>query len=206
MNLERWSKLMGAFGFGINEDTFHSLIAAYSEKHRHYHTREHVQACLKHFDRCAAQAQHPEEIEIALWFHDSIYNPLSTSNERKSADWASSFLLANGARPEAAERVHRLIMATRHNVAINTNDESILVDVDLSILGADAKSYDAFEKAVRREYRIVPMFVYRRKRAEVLDSFLRRSRIYQNEPFLSEREHQARVNLSNAVSRLSGRA
>jgi len=80
------------------------------------------------------------------------------------------------------------------------------VDIDLSILGADAKTYDEFEKAVRQEYRIIPMFIYRRKRAEVLHSFLLRPHIYQNEPFLSEREHQARANLSNAVSQLSGRA
>ena len=206
MNLERWAKLMGAFGFGANEDTFHSLNAAYTEKHRHYHTREHIKACLEHVNDFASQAEHPEEIEIALWFHDSIYNPLSSNNERKSADWASSFLLANGARPEAIERVHRLIMATQHNVSIHTKDESILLDIDLSILGADARTYDKFEKAVRQEYWIVPMFIYRRKRAEVLNSFLLRPHIYRNEPFLSEREHQARANLSNAVAQLSGRA
>ena len=206
MNLERWSKLMSAFAFGVNEDTFHSLIAAYSEKHRHYHTREHVQACLEHFDSCAPQAEHPEEIEIALWFHDSIYNPLSSNNERKSADWASSFLLANDARPEVAERVHRLIMVTEHNVVTHTKDESLLVDIDLSILGASAKAYDEFERAVRKEYRIIPMFIYRKKRAEVLNDFLQRSRIFKNEPFRSEREQHAKENLSNAVSRLMGRA
>ena len=177
MNPERWAKLMGAFGFGANEDTFHSLNAAYTEKHRYYHTREHIQACLEHFNDFSSQAEHPEEIEIALWFHDSIYNPLSSNNERKSADWASSFLLANGARPEAVERVRRLIMATQHNVAIHTKDESILLDIDLSILGADAKTYDMFEKAVRQEYRIIPMFIYRRNRAEVLNSFLLRPHI-----------------------------
>lgn len=206
MKRERWSKLMGAFGFGANEATFHSLCKAYSEKHRHYHTGEHVQACLKHLDVCAAQADHPEEIEIALWFHDAIYKPLSRDNERKSADWASAFLSANSAPPEVADRVHRLIMVTEHNVAIHTKDESILVDIDLSILGADAKTYDGFEKAVRQEYRMVPGFIYRRKRAEILHGFLLRPHIYRNEPFLSEREHQARANLSNAVSQLSGRA
>ena len=164
---------MSAFGFGANENTFHSLSEAYSEKHRHYHTGEHVQACLKHLDVCAAQAEHPIEIEIALWFHDAIYRPLSSNNERKSADWASTFLLANSAPPEVAARVHRLIMVTEHNVAIHTKDESILVDIDLSILGADAKTYDEFEKAVRLEYRIIPMFIYRRKRAAVLHNFFR---------------------------------
>ncbi len=80
------------------------------------------------------------------------------------------------------------------------------MDIDLSILGADAETYAAFEVAVRREYRIVPMFIYRKKRMEVLKSFLQRPHIYHNEPFQSEREQQARVNLSNAISQSSGRA
>ncbi|MGH7628310.1 MAG: HD domain-containing protein [Gemmatimonadales bacterium] len=206
MNIERWSELMRAFDFGVNEEMFNSLRVAYSEAHRHYHTGEHVQACLRHLDSCSAQTDEPKEIELALWFHDAIYKPLSSNNERMSADWAATFLLANSVNREIIARVHRLIMATEHNAPTNTKDESILVDIDLSILGATIEVYTAFEEAVRREYRIVPMFIYRRKRTKVLNSFLRRPRIYQNEPFRSEREQQARVNLSNAISQLSARA
>ena len=206
MTDQRWLKLMRALGLGASEDTFHSLSAAYSEKHRHYHTGKHVQTCLEHLDRCVSQAQHPEEVELALWFYDAIYNPLSGNNEQKSATWASSFLRDNGASPEVIERVHWLIMVTEHNVETRTMDESLLVDIDLSILGASGKTYDEFEEAVRKEYRIIPMFIYRQKRAEVLKSFLQRPHIYKNEPFRSERERQAQVNLSNAICRLVGRA
>lgn len=206
MSIERWFELMRAFGFGANEETFDSLRAAYSEKHRHYHTGEHVQACLRHLDSCVMRADEPKEIELALWFHDAIYEPLSSNNERKSADWAAAFLAANLATPEVAARVHRLIMVTEHNAATMTKDESILVDIDLSILGADVETYAAFEEAVRNEYRMVPMLIYRRKRTEILNGFLKRPRIYQNEPFFSEREQQARINLSNAISKLSARA
>ncbi|MNC84702.1 hypothetical protein D3C83_02620 [compost metagenome] len=97
-------------------------------------------------------------------------------------------------------------MVTEHNAATMTKDESILVDIDLSILGADVETYAAFEEAVRNEYRMVPMLIYRRKRTEILNGFLKRPRIYQNEPFFSEREQQARINLSNAISKLSARA
>lgn len=206
MTYERWLKLMRAWGFPANEDTFHSLKAAYSEKHRHYHTDKHILACLAHLDRCIPQTQHPEEVELALWFHDAIYQPLSGHNEQQSADWASSFLQANGASAEVIERVHRLIMVTAHQVETRTTDESLVVDIDLSILGASDKTYGEFEKAVRKEYRLVPMFIYRKKRASVLNSFLQRPHIYKNEPFYSEREDQARVNLANTVSQLMGRA
>lgn len=205
MDIARWQALMEGFGFDANEQTFHSLTAAYAEKHRHYHSGEHLQACLRHLDACAEQADNPMEIELALWFHDAIYRPLSGDNERKSADWAARFLVANGASEELVARIHRLVMVTEHNVPTETNDESLLVDIDLSILGADPATYAAFEEGVRKEYRIVPMFIYCRKRIAVLIGFLQRPHIYQNEPFRSERERQARVNLADEVHRLSAR-
>lgn len=206
MTLERWAALMRAWGFGGNEDTGRSLLAAYSQKGRHYHTMEHVTACLRHLDRCIAATEQPREVELALWFHDAIYKPLRADNEKKSAEWAAAFMAANGASTDAITRVHRLIMVTAHNAPMQTNDESILVDIDLSILGADPETYDMFEQAVRMEYRFVPTFLYRKKRAEVLRGFLARERIYRHEPFASGREQQARANLVNAVSRLTERA
>ena len=197
---------MGSFGFDENEAIFHSLVSAYSENHRHYHTLTHVADCLRHFDTCAAQINEPREVEVALWFHDAIYNPLSGRNERKSADWAASFLSTNSATDELVARVHRLIMVTKHDAPTHTSDEAILVDIDLAILGEDAATYSMFEQTVRKEYQIIPIFLYRKKRAEVLRGFLERPFIYRNEPFKSEREQQARINLANAISNLTGRA
>ncbi len=194
---------MGVFGFDKNEETFRSLISAYSEKHRYYHTLEHVADCLRHLDTCAAQIEKPREVELALWFHDAIYNPLSSKNERKSADWAASFLSTNSATDELATKVDHLIMGTKHDAPTHTNDESILVDIDLAILGTDAATYNVFEKAVRQEYQIIPIFLYRKKRAAVLRGFIERPCIYQNEPFKSEREQQARNNLAYALSNLA---
>ncbi len=206
MNIDRWFRLMGAFGFDNNEGTFRSLLSAYSEKHRHYHTIEHVADCLRHLDTCSAQIKEPREVELAIWFHDAIYNPLSGKNERKSADWAASFLSINSAADGLADKVHQLIMLTKHDALPHTNDASILVDIDLAILGADAATYSVFEQAVRKEYQIIPIFLYRKKRAAVLRGFIERPFIYQNEPFKSECEQQARVNLANAISNLTGSA
>lgn len=197
---------MNAWGFAGNEDNYRSLVAAYSETGRHYHTMEHVTACLRQLDRCVANTDHAHEVELALWFHDAVYRPLAAGNEKRSADWAAAFLRAHGAGPDAIARVHRLIMVTAHNVPAQTKDETVLVDIDLSILGADPQTYARFEQGVRMEYRLVPSFLYKRKRAEVLRGFLERDRIYRNEPFAIEREQQARENLAQAVSRLGRRA
>lgn len=206
MNSERWSRLMEAWGFEPNRETFEALLSAYSEKGRHYHTAEHVSACLRHLDACLAQVEFPREVEIALWFHDAIYKPLSSNNEKESADWAASFLSEQGATEAEVARVYRLIMVTEHNAPTQTSDEAVLVDIDLSILGAAPGTYDIFESGVRKEYKLVPSFLYRRKRAEVLRGFLDREKIYTSGCFSAEVECQAKENLSNAVTALEGRA
>jgi predicted metal-dependent HD superfamily phosphohydrolase len=206
MNIERWLRLMEAWGFEPNRKTYESLMAAYSERGRHYHTIEHISACLRHLDGCVNDLESPREVEIALWFHDAIYKPLSSNNEKESADWAASFMSEYGATVEEVARVHRLIVVTEHNAPTQTKDESVLVDIDLSILGADPASYDIFEKGVRKEYMLVPSFIYRKKRAEVLRGFMERPKIYTSGCLSTTAERQAKENLSNAISKLEGRA
>ncbi|WP_309043847.1 HD domain-containing protein [Marinobacter sediminicola] len=206
MNTDRWTQLMAAWRFSSHQETYDSLINAYSEKGRHYHTLEHVSACLRHLDNCSAKIEHPREVELALWFHDAIYKPLSSKNELESADWAASFLAESGASAEEIDRVHRLIIVTEHDVPTQSRDESILVDIDLSILGAAPERYEIFEQGVRKEYRLVPAFIYRKKRAAVLRGFIERPQIYTSGIFPEASERQARENLSNAVSKLEGRA
>ena len=204
MNIERWLALMDEWGFAPNRGTFETLRAAYSEKGRHYHTDQHISACLRHFDRCSEILEHRREVELALWFHDAIYKPLSNRNERESAEWAASFLVRNGASEKEADRVHRLVMVTEHNAPTRTKDEAVLVDIDLSILGTRPDVYQAFESSVRKEYRFVPRLIYRRKRTEILRGFLERAQIYSSGCFSAGREHQARENLSDAIERFEG--
>lgn len=206
VNLDRWLALMALWSFDQNEATYRSIMESYSEKGRHYHSLEHVAACLRNLDQCVDQVAQPREVEIALWFHDAVYKPLSSDNERKCANWASSFLRKNGATSDQIARVDRLIMVTEHGTAIETKDESILVDIDLSILGAKPEVYDAFERGVREEYKMIPRFIYNKKRAELLRGFLERPQIFQNKPFSTERERQAKQNLLNAISKLTGNA
>lgn len=205
MTPERWFALMDAWGFGKEQATFDGLVAAYSEKGRYYHTADHISSCLRHLDAFFSELDCPREVELALWFHDAIYNPFSNCNERDSADWAASFLLEQGASPETADRVHRLIMVTEHNAPTQTNDETTLVDIDLSILGAEPRVYEVFEQNIRKEYKHVPSFIYRKKRAAILRGFLDRPKIYDSDCFSDAVEQQARRNLLKALSNLDGR-
>jgi len=204
MNIERWQVMLHGLGVAPETDTFYRLQSAYAQKHRAYHTSRHIDECLLLLDELKHLAQYSAEVECALWFHDAIYEPMSKSNEERSANWAAEFGGRVGVVPKALARIRAHIMATRH-VALPADDDSrLVVDIDLAILGAVPSRYDEFERDVRREYRWVPGMVYRPKRAAILRSFLDRPRIYHWEPVYARFEGNARTNVSEAIHTLIG--
>lgn len=203
MNIDRWTTLMHALGLPHSASTYDQLAKAYREPQRHYHTTRHIEDCLAKLDLLRAQATRPDEIELALWFHDAVYLPNKSGNEEKSAEWAARFLGEAQATDKLIERIRQLILATRHDSIAIDSDTSILIDVDLSIIGADPERYDIFEKDIRKEYRWVPWILYRRERRKILASFLKRARIFSTDDFFQRYEGQARSNLGRAICALS---
>ena len=194
-----WRQL-GASDTG--EDLYHRLIACYSEPHRKYHTVQHLNECFVHLDRVRSLAVHPDEVEVALWFHDAIYDTSKKDNEARSAAWARASLVAAGVSTEQADRIHGLIMSTMHHAAPADKDAEVLVDVDLSILGAETARFDEYEIQIREEYSWVPESLYRASRRQVLEEFMRREFIYSTAPFRSEYDARARDNIARSLDRL----
>lgn len=179
---------------------FHELLLRYAEPHRKYHTKQHLEECLAHLPELCAVAAQPAEVAIALWFHDAIYSTVRHDNEERSAQWALSAIGDAGGNPIIAERVYQLIMATRHHVSPSTLDEQVVVDIDLSILGADAPRFDQYELQIREEYAAIPTFLFRRKRRAVLEGFLHRPRIFNTQCFFDLYEVPAHENLCRSIS------
>lgn len=178
--------------------------SAYTQKNRKYHTSRYVDECLSLFDELKHLAERPAEVECALWFHDAIYEPMSKSNEERSANWAADFGGRVGMASGVVARIRAHIMSTRHVSLPADNDSSLVVDIDLAIFGATSNRYDEFEHDVRREYRWVPGIIYRPKRAAILQSFLDRPRIYHWECIYDRFERNARTNVSGAIRALIG--
>jgi predicted metal-dependent HD superfamily phosphohydrolase len=202
MSPARWRQLMSQWRAPQSEHVYSRLLAAYSEPHRHYHTGQHIDDCLAQLDAAPAISRAPEEVELALWFHDAIYSPMSSRNELRSAEWAQSFLRSFEASDDRCDRIFRFIVATKHEAEFAPGDGAVVVDIDLSILGRKPEEYDQYEKAIRQEYVWVPWLVYRRRRIEILESFLDRQEIYRTEHFRSRYEQQARDNLERAIEDL----
>ena len=177
-----------------------ALLAAYAEPQRRYHTRQHLAECLAHFEAVQNRAQHPAEVELALWFHDAVYDIKGKDNELRSAQWAAQALGEAGLAEAICGRVHELVMATRHEVLPEHDDARLLVDIDLAILGADPERFAEYDAQVRAEYAWVPWPIYGIKRKQVLQGFLQRQAIYATPYFHARLEQQARANLRQAVA------
>ena len=201
--IAQWQGMWKELGAANPDPRLHDeLIARYSEPHRRYHTLQHLGECFEKLEEVRALAEHPAEIELALWFHDAIYDVKRRDNEKKSADWARASASAAGAAAEACTRIHALVMTTRHKAVPSGCDAEILVDVDLAILGAAPQRFEEYERQVRQEYAWVPDFLYRRERKAILKDFLARPRIFSTSRFRDHYEQQARSNLARSRERL----
>jgi predicted metal-dependent HD superfamily phosphohydrolase len=182
--------------------TWEELQARYSEPHRAYHTLQHLGECFGWFGQVRALARYPGDIAFALFYHDAIYDTHASDNEAKSANLATD-ILGEYVRGDAEPaRIVSLIMATKHDAMPASRDEQLLVDIDLSILGAAQPRFDAYEQQIRFEYAWVTPDAFRDGRRRVLKQFLDRPAIYSC-PFFHERlEAAARSNLERSLAAL----
>lgn len=178
------------------------LREAYDEPARAYHNALHIGSCLAMLDdpEVAALATHLAEVEAAIWFHDAVYDTHARDNEERSAALAEECLVAAGVARAVVERVTDHVLATRDHAA-RSADAALVVDVDLSILGADAATFEGFEQEIRREYAWVEPEAYAAGRTAVLRRFLERPAIYATALFRDRFEQRARVNLTSALER-----
>jgi predicted metal-dependent HD superfamily phosphohydrolase len=135
-----------------------------------------------------------------------VYDPTRSDNEEQSAAFAREICLDGKLPDEFARKVEALILATRHNATPAEGAAQLVVDIDLSILGKPEDRFWRYESDVRREFAFVPEEVFRAKRAEILEGFLRRDRLYNTEIFRERYERQARENLANSIQRLKSGA
>src|SRR3569623_1375473 len=149
------------------------LSVLYKAGDRHYHNLTHIEAMLELADDYRTLLDDPEAVEAATWFHDAVYDSRAKDNEAQSAALAVQ-KLAGRIDAGRLSRVSAMILATAtHQVplfddAAATRDASLFLDMDLSILGAAPDAFDAYERAVRREYGWVEEPMWRAGRGAVL--------------------------------------
>ncbi|NVO33178.1 HD domain-containing protein [Hymenobacter lapidiphilus] len=177
--------------------TYQQLSAAYSGSGRYYHDLRHVQALLDTVDEYAGMVVDREVVELAVWFHDAVYNYLSSENEALSAELARQFLAHSTLSAERQARVAYLIECTTRHAAAHAPapDLDFFLDADLRVLGAEPADYAEYAQQIRQEYRLVPAVLYRRGRRKVLEQLLAAPALYRTAAFHDRFEAAARRNL-----------
>jgi predicted metal-dependent HD superfamily phosphohydrolase len=206
--LDEWAALcaeQNVFDAEIT-DQLPAPLAAYARPERHYHNADHVAECLRELDAVRAECDDPAAAGAALLFHDCVYDPTRGDNEERSADAAWAELAPLGWGEPFLGHVRELILATKHSAGPETGDAGIVSDIDLSILGKPREVFDAYDRAIRREYSHVDDEAFAVGRAKVLRQFLVRPAIYSTATFRGLYERAARENLARAVARWETRA
>ena len=198
----RWLELCPA-GVACSE-TFSELLAAYGSRARAYHNTGHIAALLQLSAAHAADLTDHDAVDLAIFYHDAVYDPSRPDNELRSAEFARERLPALGVLAERIDWIARAIEATKHSAASPTGDRDLdhLLDFDLSILAADPATYDAYAQAIRQEYAIYPDAIYRSGRAKVLTAFLDAAAIYRVPKLAETWDSLARCNLAAELAGL----
>ncbi|MFE7801886.1 metal-dependent phosphohydrolase [Nocardia sp. NPDC057440] len=198
--LAQWAALAGRDAEQVGVD----LVRRYSESHRRYHTVDQLAAMLAVIDDLAAEADDPDAVRFAAFFHDAIYAVDRADNEERSAELAEASLESLGIPTEIAREVGRLVrLTTSHDPNPDDRNGSVLCDADLAVLADDEQAYAAYTAAVRAEYHHVPDELFRLGRAAVLQGLAQQPHLFRTPTARARYEAPARANLAAELATLA---
>lgn len=201
------SMISGKVRFPDTLGSIHEWIKnEYSKTNRAYHNLEHISDCLVSFSLFVQNVGHAygnsQAIFTAIYFHDIIYSSRADNNEEASAAVAQSVLLSLGCSDSFIKNVKNLIMVTKHNRAPQTEEEKLIVDIDLLGFALPWDEYIEMTKKIYQEFSHYPMDVFLSGRKQFLkEHFFSKDRIYHTPYFYENYESLARDNFERFLKR-----
>jgi len=183
-------------------ELWNEIETNYSHKKRHYHTLTHLENLLQQLLQVKSSIKNWDTVLFSLYYHDVIYNPLKTTNEEKSAEFAANRLQSISVSEKIIKDCVCQILATKKHNHCDDNDVNYFTDADLSILGQPWDVYEVYCKNVRKEYSLYPDLIYIPGRKKVLQHFLQMLRIFKTVYFFERFEKQAKENLNNELQEI----
>ena len=195
--------------FSILSERLVELRRRYAEPHRAYHGQAYIDTLLGALTDESRHIQDTAAVELAIWYHDAIYDPSATDNEARSAD----LLLAEMrglACPSVVSAAERMVRATAsHELPPDLPDAlradtATFLDLDMAVLGAPPAEYDLYEAGIATEY--VPVHGldnFRAGRASFLRGMLTRKRLFHTDRFHHRLDAAARANMRRGLLALA---
>ena len=202
---EAWLRATAAVGaHGDVAGAGANLLGRWTEPHRRYHDLAHLDAVLRNVDALAGEAEGADDVRLAAWFHDAVYDPTARDNEARSALLAATVL--SGLRvpdPCTGEVVRLVTLTATHDPGEGDRNGAVLCDADLAVLAGTEAAYVGYTDAVREEYAHLDDATFRSGRAAVLRSLLDRPALFRTEHGRTTWEGPARANVTAELSRLA---
>ena len=153
------------------DDIWAIILNKYGEIHRSYHTLDHIYQLLHLSTKYSNLLVDLNSVNLAIIFHDIIYNPNSKQNEDDSASLFMD-LFQYHIEQERLEKVCLYIIATKNHLTSIHNEDDVdllyFLDFDLSILGSSPYDYSVYSLQIRQEYIHIDQDLYCKERSRFL--------------------------------------
>jgi predicted metal-dependent HD superfamily phosphohydrolase len=189
-----WRRL--AARLALADGIFDRLVTAYGEPHRRYHILAHIVEMLDCLKRSRRLAVNRDALELAIWFHDVVYDSAAAhgANETASADLLSELCPVDAAKPARA-----MVLHSSHHGPTDDLDTRLFCDLDLYRLAGSLETFLRHGDDVRHEYASVDDDAWASGRAVFLGGILRRPVIYQTDYWRDRLEQEARSNIAHVL-------
>ncbi len=187
----------------VDED-YYELLRAYASPKRGHHNLRHIEDCLEKLASIGGfSAKDAAMMQLAIWYHDCVYDPRSPVNEENSAQKLTEVMKRHGVAAKTRDLVESLIMNTKPGWVAQTYNEKLIVDIDMSILGSDPATFRRYESGIAAEYSAYSRKLYCAGRVNFLRNLCERPRIFLTDLFHDHYEAQARANMEKLTEDLT---
>jgi predicted metal-dependent HD superfamily phosphohydrolase len=185
------------------------LSTIYNQSHRKYHNINHIMFSLAELEKYKKFNDLTESdlqiLEWAIWYHDAVYNPYSSTNEEASADLLGASVLQYREHVVVThvQRAQIAIAATKHHTITQNvyNDllTQVMLDIDLAGLGSRPHIYAKNSLDIRDEYFNTTDREFLKGRQSFLTTMLMRADIYYTQHFRSLYASAAQRNMTKEL-------
>ena len=211
-----WMPLQGRHKTGA----WDVLDAGYTERHRAYHTWEHIAGLLEKLSGFCDLSTRADIIAMSVFWHDAVYRTQNFDgsprpdyeNVRDSAELFRQYTLLK--QPDAGA-VHDLIMATANHMQARAEkpyyagfagDLDLFLDLDLSSLASPWEEFAEHLAWIRNEFSWAPDVVFYSIHLRILENFAKEDvRLYRRAETREKWHDAARANLKRCITELTKR-
>jgi predicted metal-dependent HD superfamily phosphohydrolase len=214
--MEHWTRATDGFDVRATDKArwFQRLWDMHTEQGRYYHTVVHLEEMFNYFEilrkqncPCSLTKHEDQAIVLSIFFHDSVYDARSGTNEEDSAllfeSFADEWAISKTSETLKSKVIEYILATKKHHVSYeNPEPLALFLDLDMAVLGKEEAAYQAYAGLIRKEYEYVPRDIYCQKRGDVLEAFLQHESIYGTDIVGRAFEERARSNIRSEIELL----